>query len=92
MIKENKCLVIGSNSFSGSGFVDHLLNQKFNVYGCSRSKLIDNVFLPHSSSVKKNNFNFYQIDINKDLTKLINLINKKLYGMGIIYASTTSLQ
>ena len=76
MIKEKKCLVIGSNSFSGSSFVDHLLNQKFNVYGCSRSKLIDNVFLPHSSSIKKNNFNFYQIDINKDLTKLINLINK----------------
>ena len=42
-----KCLIIGSNSFSGSSFVDFLLKNNFDVFGISRSKEINNVFLPY---------------------------------------------
>jgi dTDP-glucose 4,6-dehydratase len=74
MNTEKKCLVIGSNSFSGSSYINHLLNNDFTVIGCSRSKSINNVFLPYSLSLKKNNFSFFPIDINKDLPELINII------------------
>ena len=40
----NKFLVIGSNSFSGSHFVDHLLQEELDVVGVSRSEQPDNVF------------------------------------------------
>ena len=33
-----KVLVIGSNSFSGSNFVNFLLRRGYEVFGCSRSK------------------------------------------------------
>ena len=32
-----KVLIIGSNSFAGSDFIDFLLNKNFKVYGVSRS-------------------------------------------------------
>ena len=33
-----KLLVIGSNSFSGSNFIDHMLNKNYEIIGLSRSK------------------------------------------------------
>ena len=33
-----KVLVIGSNSFSGSNFVNFLLRRGYEVFGCSRSQ------------------------------------------------------
>ena len=33
----NKVLILGSNSFAGSCFVDYLLNKNLIVYGVSRS-------------------------------------------------------
>jgi len=43
----SKVVVIGSNSFSGSHFVDHCLECGYEVMGVSRSDLPDRVFLPH---------------------------------------------
>ena len=40
-------LVIGSNSFSGSHFVNELLINDFNVCGVSRSQQPNDVFLPY---------------------------------------------
>ena len=40
-----KILVIGSNSFAGSDFIDYLLNKNFKVYGVSRNKEIKNEHL-----------------------------------------------
>ena len=36
-----KILVIGSNSFAGSDFIDFLLKKKFKVFGVSRKKEIN---------------------------------------------------
>ena len=69
-----KCLIIGSNSFSGSCFVDFLLKNNFEVFGISRSKEINNVFLPYFKSENFKNFKFLQLDLNNDLNEIIKLI------------------
>ncbi len=78
-----KFLVIGSNSFSGSHFVKELLLNEYDVIGVSRSKEPKRVFLPYYwldnkkdiYPKRKNSFKFYQIDLNKDLKKLLEIIN-----------------
>ncbi len=70
-----KVLVIGSNSFSGSDFVDLLLEKKeYQVVGVSRSAEKTALFLPYKSKVSKQ-FQFYPIDLNKDLEKLDQIMN-----------------
>ncbi len=73
-----KFFVIGSNSFSGSNFINYLIGKNYEVVGVSRSEEIDRVFLPYKWDINKNvsdeNFKFYQIDLNKDLDKLMKLI------------------
>ena len=72
-----KFLIIGSNSFSGSSFIKYLLEKKYQVYGVSRSNELHDVFLPYKwenlidfkSTDKVNGFNFERIDLNKDLEK-----------------------
>ena len=45
-----KALVIGSNSFSGSSFVDYLLAQGNEVVGVSRSGEVQTEFLKYRHS------------------------------------------
>ena len=73
-----KVLVIGSNSFAGSDFVDYLLNKNFRVYGVSRKKENDAEHLSYKKNNKLNNFKFYKINLNfkKDIIKLIQIIKK----------------
>jgi dTDP-glucose 4,6-dehydratase len=70
-----KYLVLGSNSFSGSHFVRHLLEHDNEVLGVSRSKEPHDLFLPYkwlSSGLER--FHFERIDLNHDLDHLIKLI------------------
>ncbi|MCX5713059.1 MAG: GDP-mannose 4,6-dehydratase [Candidatus Omnitrophica bacterium] len=70
-----KIVVIGSNSFSGSHFVDFALEEGLDVVGFSRSLEPDAVFLPYKN--KKNpKFVFYQVDLNNDLSKGMDMIRK----------------
>jgi dTDP-glucose 4,6-dehydratase len=65
-----KVVVIGSNSFSGSDFIDLLLEKNnFEVIGVSRSEEKSKEFLPYKSKDLKN-FKFYQIDLNNDIDRL----------------------
>jgi len=68
-----KYLIIGSNSFSGSNFVNFLLSKKNIVRGVSRSKEINSVFLPYKNNKNIKNFTFHKIDLNKDIEKLVNI-------------------
>lgn len=70
-------LVIGSNSFSGSHFVDFLLKKDQSVIGVSRSDEIHSVFLPYKKSNKLEGYQFEQIDINKNLSELSDLLSDK---------------
>jgi len=70
-----KVLVIGSNSFSGSDFIDLLLEKSdYHVIGISRSPEKSSLFLPYTKKNGKN-FQFYQIDLNHDLSKLNQILD-----------------
>ena len=74
---KTKIMVLGSNSFSGSSFVDFSLDNDLSVVGVSRSKQPNHVFLPYYDNQNKNgSFEFYQLDINSDLDKIIDLVNQ----------------
>lgn len=73
----NKYLVIGSNSFSGSNFINYILSKKnIKIIGTSRSKEINKVYLPYKNNKYLKNYSFFKIDLNKDLKKLIKIIRK----------------
>jgi len=70
-----KVLVIGSNSFSGSDFVDFLLEKGgYEVKGVSRSAEKSGIFL----SYKKRHsglFSFHQIDLNTQMRELTEILD-----------------
>jgi dTDP-glucose 4,6-dehydratase len=69
-------LVIGSNSFSGSNFVNYLLKKNFKTIGISRSKEPASEFLPYKKNNKIKNYKFYKLDINKNVNRIVKVINK----------------
>ncbi|MEQ8507677.1 MAG: GDP-mannose 4,6-dehydratase [Rhodospirillaceae bacterium] len=72
-----KALVLGSNSFSGATFVSHLLEQGLCVFGASRSPEPHDAFLPYKWNKKSGDFQFHQLDINKDLDAIEALIRQE---------------
>ena len=87
MFSENdpkRFLVIGSNSFSGSHFVKGLIEKGFKVWGLSRSKEPNKVFLPYywkdqNSYFFKDTcagFKFKSLDLNQDIKEITNLIDE----------------
>lgn len=71
----NKVLVLGSNSFSGASFCQHLLKQDKQVIGISRSPEPIDALLPYTWEEKK--LAFYQLDLNHHLDEIEQLINKE---------------
>lgn len=72
-----KIAVIGSNSFSGSNFINIALEKTdYDIIGISRSNEYNPIFLPYKKN-KSNRFKFFQLDINKDLDKIIDLIKNE---------------
>lgn len=76
-------LVIGSNCFSASHFINYALISGYKVWGISRSKEPNNMFLPYKwednnfiDSSKSKNYNFVQLNINFDLKEIIELIDQ----------------
>jgi dTDP-glucose 4,6-dehydratase len=70
-----KIVVIGSNSFSGSDFIDLLLENKGNeVIGISRSSEKSALFLPYKRH-QGANLKFYPMDLNKDMPQMIELLD-----------------
>ena len=68
--------VIGSNSFSGSDFVDLLLERgEQRVLGISRSPEKSSLFLPYLARTDRSNFQFRQIDLNSDMDSLAGLLD-----------------
>ena len=72
----NRFLIVGSNSFSGSNCVNQLLKKDYHVWGISRSKEPNKIFLPYKSldEDKLNKFVFNRLDLNYDL-KILDLID-----------------
>ena len=75
MSNKRKIVVIGSNSFSGSDFIDLLLDDEQNeVIGISRSPEKSTLFLPYKRC-QRANFRFYQMDLNKHMPQIIELLD-----------------
>jgi len=85
----NKVLIIGSNSFAGSDFADYLLSKSFSVYGVSRNKEINKEHLRYKKNTNLKNFKFLKINLNlkKDLNKLIMLIKKQKINYIVNFAA-----
>jgi dTDP-glucose 4,6-dehydratase len=75
-MKKVNYLVMGSNSFSGSNFIDYLLNKNCNVVGISRSKELQKDFLTYKSNKNLGLFTFKKIDINKNVEYLKKIVLK----------------
>ena len=68
--------VIGSNAFSGAQFIDYLLEKtKYNIIGISRSTEKKEAFLPYKKR-KSSRVQFQQLDLNKDISKILELADK----------------
>ena len=75
MSVNRKVAVIGSNSFSGSDFVDLLLEKGgYSVVGISRSPEKRPLFLPYKRH-KSPEFQFHQMDLNRDMDRIIGLLD-----------------
>lgn len=72
-----KIALIGSNSFSGSDFIDLLLeNPENKVIGISRSAEKGPVFLPYLKK-QSPNYEFHQLDLNQDMDEIISLFEEE---------------
>jgi len=76
MVTPSPILVLASNSFSGSSFVDHLLTAGYKVFGVSRSKEALSVFALYKNNKNYENFTFKQVDLNSDLNAIAEIVGK----------------
>ena len=84
---KKKFLVLGSNSFSGSNFINLLLKKNCKVVGVSRSGKFSNVYLPYRNSPNLKLFRFYKLDINSNLKKFLSLVKRFKPNYIINYAA-----
>ncbi len=84
-----KILVLGSNSFTGSHFIQHILqNTQVKVIGVSRSSEYNPIFLPYLyKKDRHSNYSFYQLDVNQDTEKIINILNSKQPEVVVNYSA-----
>ena len=71
-----KIIILGSNSFAGSCYVDYLLNKNYQIYGFSRSNEPNKLLLKYKSNKNISKFEFIKFDINKNLNFLKKFIKK----------------
>ncbi|MBI1883205.1 MAG: GDP-mannose 4,6-dehydratase [Chlamydiae bacterium] len=73
---KQKVAVLGSNSFSGSDFIDLLLEEgRFEMMGISRSPEKKELFLPYKRYSVNRDFKFHQMDLNRDMLRLTGLLD-----------------
>lgn len=87
----NKVVVIGSNSFSGSHFIDLLLERTdCGVIGISRSPEKNPIFLPYNKR-NSDRFSFYQMDLNKNLNDMMELFDQRRPDVIVNFAAQSEV-
>lgn len=76
-MSKEKIFLIGSNSFSGASFIDYVLSEGIDVTGTSRSEEAHPAFLPYKWKDHPGKFTFHQLDLNKDLDAIVELIESE---------------
>lgn len=87
MAGADKVLVLGSNSFSGASFVEYLLARGESVIGVSRSAEPHAAFLPYRWSGHDRGLRFEQLDLNRDLDAIVELIRRDRPGFVVNFAA-----
>jgi dTDP-glucose 4,6-dehydratase len=82
-----KCVVIGSNSFSGASFIDYLLGQGESVIGISRSSEPHRAFLPYRWFGRDSAYKYYNYDLNLNLEEIMALVNRERPAFVINFAA-----
>lgn len=82
-----KFLVLGSNSFSGSTFVDYLAEHGYDVVATSRSDQPRDAFLPYKWEKRDGKIHFQRIDINVDLDALSTLVKRERFSHVVNFAA-----
>ena len=77
MTSNEKFLILGSNSFSGATFADHLAAAGYDVLATSRSPEPHDAFLPYKWQKRPGKVMFETVDINQDLDKLDALMRRE---------------
>ncbi len=74
-----KIAVIGSNSFSGSHFVQHILdNTDAEILGINRPPESAPLFLPYlHQKIRPSRFQFFAFDLNKDLSQMLEFFDSE---------------
>jgi dTDP-glucose 4,6-dehydratase len=75
MTHNKPILILGSNSFSATSFVDYLLSAGYKVIGVSRSEEVERVFRPYGANSNLANFSFLQIDMKVGAKAIAELVN-----------------
>ena len=88
-----KCVVIGSNCFSGSHLVDALLSDgDYQVVGLSRSREKKDFYLPYKSNPNVERlFRFQQLDLNKNAGGLISFLEKEQPQIVVNFAALSEV-
>ncbi len=81
-----KILVLGSNSFSGASFVRYLLENGKEVVGVSRSPEPVTALLPYAWG-DRSAFRFYQLDLNRDLDRIMEVVKRFRPGYVVNFAA-----
>lgn len=76
MSSSEKFLILGSNSFSGATFADHLASEGHDVVATSRSPEPHDAFLPYKWRKHPGSVTFETVDINHDLDKLDEIMRR----------------
>jgi len=73
-----KIAVIGSNSFSGSDFIDLILSDRdYSVMAISRSPEKSPLFLPYLSNENKHRVSFFQLDLNRNMEEIKRILSSE---------------
>lgn len=87
-----KVMVIGSNSFSGSDFIDLLLREThYPVIGVSRSSEKGPLFLPYKKGADLSRFTFHRMDLNRDMDLLKDLLSLEKPGYIVNFAAQSEV-
>ena len=87
-----KFLVIGANSFSGQDFVDLLLDAPdCQVIGISRSPQRPSLFLRYKLRPSLTRYHYEQIDLNKNMPRLLALLDSEKPQYIVNFASQSEV-
>jgi dTDP-glucose 4,6-dehydratase len=84
--------VLGANSFSGQDLIDLLLQEEVGrVIGISRSAEKGPLFLRHRARPSKGDYRFYQLDMNRNMDQILELLDHERPARIINFAAQSEV-